>query len=380
MAGVPGGAGGLGSGLRAGSALNLLEGGKAVPESLMQYVVANPKEYPLLMRKIAAHAQIGDVPDVLGAGVLHEPSYYTHEASTADTTIPFWWKEQGPKGSTSPAAEAAVSPAELKQVYENSWKKGNTPFSDLSNYVKKQTDGEKGVYNIISPDDKTAWDKELTTKYGDWLDRGEGDEEAVTAHSASPRDYAAHFEPLDWSSHQTDPHAFADVPDWLRKHGEQLGFNFDVPLWKGGHPEYPSKIADPAMEKRLERGLFTTPQKHVAEVYGTPLPYVARSQNALSVDWKKATGSHYYDEAHMTPLIEQARDQKADLLAIHNVMDIGGKGKPQSQYVVLDPSILRAPSAKFNVDDLHKAAPLAGIATIAGYPVFRDSASSEEKE
>jgi len=82
----------------------------------------------------------------------------------------------------------------------------------------------------------------------------------------------------------------------------------------------------------------------------------------------------------MTPMIEQAREQQADLLAIHNIKDIGGKGKPQSQYVVLDPSIMRAPSAKFNVDDLHKAAPLAGIATIAGYPIFRDSAPSEEKE
>jgi hypothetical protein len=355
----------------AGRAENILaKGGIGLAKALRE----SPEKYPALLRGAVDVAKLGDVPE----GALHGlsgggwggfvDSPHDYDISTIINA-----------GGTHVKPDQ-LSPSALKQIYQQAWTKGDAPFSAIADHVKAQTGGDKSVYDIISPDTKTSWDKELTAKHGDWLNIPNSEEEEEPAKSG--RDYSAHFEPLNWREHQTDPHAFADVPDWLRKHGESLGFNFDVPLYKGGWKGYPEEIDNPAQKSR-ERGFFTAPEETVAKAYGDVTPYVARAQNPIAVDWKKATGQSYYSTVHMAPLIEQAREQKADLLAIHNIRDIGkydesGAALPQSQYVVLDPSILRAPSAKFKVEDLHKAAPLAGVATVAGgYPIFSSSAPSE---
>ena len=306
-----------------------------------------------------------------------------------------------------PANDAPLAPEKLKQVYENAWKNGEPPFTTTADHVQKQ-DPEQFLHNIVG-DAATAygpWYQEMFDKYGDWTALPPSDDlsdEAIAAKLAknpgasiadiagvkgtepdevptmanSQQDFSKHFEPLSWQEHQTDPSALADVPPWLRKQGEQLGFNFDAPLYKGGHLTYPDVIPDPA-NKDEERGLFLAPEEKIAKKYGTPNPYVARAKNALQVDWKKATGSSGYDSSNMTPLIEQARDQGADLLAIHNIRDVGSS-KPQSQYVVLDPSILRAPNAQFDPKQLSKAVPLAGVAAGA-YPVFYGSPQEESSQ
>ena len=296
-----------------------------------------------------------------------------------------------------------LAPEKLKQVFENAWKNGEPPFSTTADYVQKQ--GPKQFLHNIIGDTDGPWYQEMQNKYGHWTKlpaSGDLSDEAIAAKLAknpgasiadiagvkgaepevptmanSQRDFSEHFEPLSWQEHQTNPNALADVPPWLRKQGEQLGFNFDAPLYKGGRYTYPDIVKDP-VTKGYERGLFLAPNEHIASEYGKPLPYVARAKNALQVDWQKATGSSGYGSRYMTPLIEQARDQGADLLAIHNIRDIGSS-KPQSQYVVLDPSILRAPNAQFDPKQLSKAVPLAGVAAGA-YPVFYGSPQEESSQ
>jgi hypothetical protein len=352
-------------------AFGLIPGGRA--ESLLakggsglaRVLSESPEKYPALVRGAAALAKKGDVPEGIG-----NASLWDHILSTA----------QKDSGGTYAKSDPLSEPA-LKKIYENAWKSGEAPFNALSDHVEEHSD--KGVYSHVSPDTVDSWKDELTAKHGEWDKLPEPEHEQYghdeDQDERSGRDYAEHFEPLNWREHQTDPQALADLPPALREQGESLGFNFDAPLWKGGREEYPNKLLDPAQDKRYERGFFTTPSRGVAMAYGPTLPFVARAKNAMQVDWKKATGTGYYDDK-MHDLIEAAREQGVDLLAVHNIKDIGSGGKPQSQYIALDPSILRAPHAGFNESRLHEAAPLAGVAGISTPIVLSGEAPSEESK
>ena len=186
----------------------------------------------------------------------------------------------------------------------------------------------------------------------------------VVAQKIAPvnADYSADLRPLDWMSHMPRGVQSPAFPDpAMSQQVRNLGFNVNLPLYKGGAlSDYPENLYIP--NKQYERGLFFSDRPEIAQKYaqfGNPaLEYVARAKNPLTIDWPSATGMSSYDDA-MHDIVEAARAKGADLLHVSNISDIGGH---QDQYVVLDPSILRAPSAKFDPSQLHLAKPLAGLA------------------
>lgn len=180
--------------------------------------------------------------------------------------------------------------------------------------------------------------------------------------------YEKSLTPIDWQT--VEPHSsvkdnvlppkvsdFPNISDTLEL--EKQGYNTNFFLYKGGRSNRET-LPDPA-KKNYERGLFYADSPSVAERYAKAdvAKYVARAPKAFSADWKKATGTSYYDEAHMTPLIEAARNKGADLLMLKHLSDMGGM---QNQYVVINPSIVRSPKAKFDPAKLDLNNLLAGLA------------------
>ena len=189
-------------------------------------------------------------------------------------------------------------------------------------------------------------------------------------------DYSQHIQPLDWQNFMSassaaksvgglQPPAFPDPETQAR--AASLGFNTNLPLFKGGNKsDYPGVMFDPTVQKSYERGNFLTDTPSIAKSYvrgpsGGILPYVARAKNPAIIDWQAATGDSYYDSLEMHDMIENARNKGHDLLVVKGVHDIGS-GSPQNQYVALDPSILRAPTAQFDPTKVSQPWPLAGIA------------------
>lgn len=180
---------------------------------------------------------------------------------------------------------------------------------------------------------------------------------------------AEQIAPIDWakmSGRKGDVDWFPVMPEEVPvDFVKALGFNLDVPLYKGGSRDYYRNLPDPS-RKNYERASFFADKQDVAAKYGTPLQHVARAEKAGEVDWLKATGKSGYDEADMHMLIEAAREKGHDLLHIKNLYDMGGM---QNQIAVLNPAIVRAPSAKFDPDKLHISDILAGLgsgAVLAG--------------
>lgn len=187
-----------------------------------------------------------------------------------------------------------------------------------------------------------AFDQKLTAKIGEGL----------------KNKYAEHLEPVDWQSVKSP--LYPDLgkgaaDDELTTRAKGAGFNVNFPLFKGGHssPEKFESVPDPT-KKNVERGIFYTDDPHVADSYAADKnyvgTYVARAPKALQVDWLKATGYKNYDPDHMHPLIEAAHEQKADMLIVKNLKDVGGH---QNQYVILNPSVVRRPDAAFDTSKLH---------------------------
>jgi hypothetical protein len=249
--------------------------------------------------------------------------------------------------------------------------------------------GEPGDYFVHDSDGNEVGQ---ITKNGKWysIDMNDGSKSAaqsplealqkaqllhqnVAAAPAKPEmDLSEHLGPLNWESmtHNYAPASFEDIQ--ARERARQLGFNIDNPLFKGGAlKDYPENLYIP--NKSYERGLFFSDNPTVANSYArygaSPLEYVARAERPMTVDWPSATGQSDYQESHMHALIEAARAKGADLLHIGNISDVGGK---QDQYVVLDPSIVRAPSAAFDPARLKEAAPLAGLAGLSAGGLFFD--------
>ena len=179
----------------------------------------------------------------------------------------------------------------------------------------------------------------------------------MTPRIPGPEQYAEQLKPLDWRGETSPHHAGTDPETTMR--ASEAGFNIFKPLFKGGRREqYPEVLKDPTA-KSWERGFFLADDPYVATRYGEVLPYLARAEKPHEIDWYHATGTDSYDSHAMHQIVEAGHVKGADMLVIRNIFDMGGK---QDQYVVLNPAILRAPTAKFDYDKLKQAMPLAGIA------------------
>jgi hypothetical protein len=212
------------------------------------------------------------------------------------------------------------------------------------------------------------------------------------------------FTPVDWKNY-TPPNARNEaVTPKLAvdpTHVESLGGNPKVALWKGGSLSgYPQELPDmtgkvvsnngESAKEKFEKGFFLADRPSVANQYTTghdagPSPYVALPKNVVETDWtdlaKKfkdyslsAGGAAHYSPIMMKYIIDAAREHGADMAIVHNIHDIGG---PQTQYVVLNTNVLRAPTAKFDPSKLHLRYPLAGL---AGAGIYTAAQEGEEKQ
>lgn len=202
------------------------------------------------------------------------------------------------------------------------------------------------------------------------------------------------FDPLKYDKWQEDrPPVKFEVPE---KHIQNLGGNTKTPLWKGGNMmDYPPEIVDPTgkvapntggpAKTKFEKGFFLADNTYVSSMYanmGKSLPYIALPKKpVLEFDWSQLAnkfGMHHaptnaaYNPMLMKYAIDAGREAGADMILAHNIIDLGGL---QTQYIVLNPNILRAPHAKFDPSKLHLRWPLAGL---AGAGVYTYLASGDE--
>jgi hypothetical protein len=93
--------------------------------------------------------------------------------------------------------------------------------------------------------------------------------------------------------------------------------------------------------RRMERGIFMTPDQSVAARYsgrpgeGRTIPLDVNLTNAARVDFGKAFGSTKFDPNHLTRAMELARKKGKDFLVVENISDLGG---PQTQIIALNPA------------------------------------------
>lgn len=141
----------------------------------------------------------------------------------------------------------------------------------------------------------------------------------------------------------------------------KLGFNVDLPLYKGMDQDLvdfldkktPTNYLWNPDSKPHERAVFAADKPEVASRYAEGgqgshvMPMYAAPRQAYKMNWGETWGSNSYDPTWMKNSIEHARQRGADMLVIENIHDIGGR---QTQYAIMDPSILRSPYAKFDPD------------------------------
>jgi hypothetical protein len=168
--------------------------------------------------------------------------------------------------------------------------------------------------------------------------------------------------PINWMALQNSLIPPASIP----KHAVEAGFNPNYTFTRGGSGKRRTELADPST-KRQERGIFFAENPKIAKEYhtgaaGAPMfEYVARPQSPAVID----LGGQGYDSETMHRILENARAKGHDLVVVSNVIDIGS-GKPQNQIVVLDPKIVRYPSAQFDPDKFHINDMTAAIVGAAG--------------
>lgn len=245
----------------------------------------------------------------------------------------------------------------------------------------------------------------------DWDDLDAEYEKAMAAHEAHESDLysgryaiqdegiASHLKPIDWTKYkvpetethktyplsQFHPESTKLIPENLVNHIKSLFFNPEIPLWKGGFKGYPEKINDPTI-KHMEQGFFLHDHPRLAEGYAGEYfgetmkpgvtPYVVRSQKAAEVDWRALTGAHDYFASAMDKLINAGHANGNDLIVLRNISDVGSYA-PETQYIVLDPAILRAPHASFSPSELHMNGPLrffpwGAVGVVAGRGLMKD--------
>lgn len=282
-----------------------------------------------------------------------------------------------------PPAPAATAPKDYSGAQPiNIWKIADPKWIPVGHPVQAGEGGPIGTFKGVSPGGTTMVDWKAPTAAAktppsalsdeaisaalakdpgasifDLAGHSEMAPKPPTSAPRAPADYSHLLEPFDWKGFEgiTKP----VLPPGLAERVEALGFNPNTSLWKGGYwDKYDTSFHDP-LAKGTEKASFLAEDPQIAEEYGKPLEYLARPSNPFSVEWRSAAPSKHFDEQVMHDLIESARARGADLLHIKGIRDMGGM---QNQIAVLDPSILRAPTAAFDPAQLYKAAPLAGVA------------------
>lgn len=206
----------------------------------------------------------------------------------------------------------------------------------------------------------------------------------------NPETYTGFLRPIDWMK-ETSFHPPENVANMAEHYmgpiaqpqntiGDPtaLGFNLNLPLFKGGSIERPRQIPS-GMEKDYEKAFFLADDPWVASKYGNGInQYFARPTNPAAIDWQAATGLTHYDSP-LHPMIEAARNAGHDMLVVNNMRDVGGA---QKQYLVLDPSIVRAPDAKFDPNKVGLNDILAGLggATVVGGAVAGSGGEAKAEE
>jgi hypothetical protein len=239
--------------------------------------------------------------------------------------------------------------------------------------IKKMEEGQEGY------DPKNPWALDLHSdeegmagvthsSVSDALEEAASAHPKLSSNLGSTEGMGKHIEPFDWNALRGEQGV--DLPG----HALEQGYNALYPLYKGTKDvhDYPEKLGTTLLsgKKQWEKGLFFADEPRIAKSYGNPLTYVARAEKPMQVDWQKATGETEYDTTYMHHLIEAARAKGADLLHIRNIEDIGKYDAPQNQIVALDPSVVRAPGAKFDPARMKENVVKAGIAALGATPLF----------
>lgn len=190
-----------------------------------------------------------------------------------------------------------------------------------------------------------------------------------------------HFIPSNWLDFRAKDVGKVERPplDWGKndplKLEKELGVNIHAPIYKGGFYDsntfkpggYPEKLMDPATMKHGEPAFFAATNPGIAEAYhGSPNiggAYVARAPKFFEFDWNKFHGDPSYSAGDMNAIIKQAKEMGADVIALHNMSDVGSAQHGlHTQLAFLNTSVLRAPHANFDPSKLHLRHPLAGLA------------------
>jgi len=208
----------------------------------------------------------------------------------------------------------------------------------------------------------------------------------------------ASLEPKSWKSY-APPEGHTEGKEWINKIDwgknkpaelEKKGWATKHYVWKGGEFEnpvpgggYPHEIIDPS-QKVWERAFFAAPNPEVAAHGYGPLghPYIAREHKFARVDYgplAKQLGHQIHPDGGATwsktlfhDIIEEARKQGYDMIALEGVHDVGSHGLKHTQYAVINPEILRAPRAAFDPKKMHLRHPLAGFAGLpAGAGIYQ---------
>ena len=190
---------------------------------------------------------------------------------------------------------------------------------------------------------------------------------------------------IDWMELQNKyvPKSYltqADPSTQQRARGQ--GYNPEYPIYKGGwrSDPYERPLPDPS-KKSSERGLFFSEDPEVARWYaasGRAAEFVARPKNPAMIDFK----GRVYDHNTMDKVVEDARRAGHDAVVIRNVVDVGGTPEGiQTQIVITDPKLVRAPTAKFDPESMHLGDLLSSIvagAAVSGAAVKTLSPGKEE--
>lgn len=189
-----------------------------------------------------------------------------------------------------------------------------------------------------------------------------------------------HFKASDWLKYEP-----RDVPEGHEERLnfgnnnpadlEKLGFNTRVPIHKGGQwgewgdfkaGSYPKELPD-VSQKYGEPAWFAATHPGIAAAYHGNFEmggsYIARAPKFYEFDWPSFAGDEHYSSADMNFVLKQAKEMGADVVAFHNMRDIGsGQHGTHTQLAFLETHFLRAPHAGFDPAKLHLRYPLAGLA------------------
>lgn len=144
---------------------------------------------------------------------------------------------------------------------------------------------------------------------------------------------------------------------------EQLGYNTKVPFYKGGYDNWHGDIPDPGL-KGYEQAWFAAHHPEVAKAYGKVQTYVAKPSKVIELNWPDFTGYYHYQGTPMEKAIALAKKQNADLLILHNMVDMAGArwgGEPHTQFAILNTQGVRNIEAKFDPQLLHLRHSHAGL-------------------